>query len=387
MIDELKKLREITETLIGNGYLRDQAEEWEYAFDAIPDYVYIVDLKYRLKYINNALADRLKVRKDEIINMPCYKVVVSVDLEAPFDMWLNIPQQEVAKDYNLFIKNLNGWFDITRSPVYSKASNLVGFICVLQEVTEKLKALKDLVAREATLSTIFDSAPIGIGLSGKDRVILSTNKSLQDTLGYSGAELIGKNVRLLYPSEEEYIKVGKLKYSMIKETGTCTLETQFITKSGRLVDICLRTSTIVGSDHLVFTVTDLTNCHERERELKKSEQKYRLIAENLSDSIWTLDKDMNFTYVNSLLEDLMGYLPEEWIGHNISEFATTEDFDVMAKAVLDAIDNQEFKSVTFNSKMLHKDGRNIPLEINAKPIFVDGELVGFQGRTRVLKDD
>ena len=42
MIDELKKLRELTETLTGNGYLRDRAEEWEYAFDAIPDYIYSV---------------------------------------------------------------------------------------------------------------------------------------------------------------------------------------------------------------------------------------------------------------------------------------------------------------------------------------------------------
>jgi len=40
MIDELKKLRELTEELTGNGYLRDQADEWEYALDAMPEFVF-----------------------------------------------------------------------------------------------------------------------------------------------------------------------------------------------------------------------------------------------------------------------------------------------------------------------------------------------------------
>ena len=81
----------------------------------------------------------------------------------------------------------------------------------------------------------------------------------------------------------------------------------------------------------------------------------------------------------------MGFEPEEWIGHNISEFATKEDFAYMAQKVGESLADPNFNDVTFETKMLNKEGINVPIEINAKALRDEkGNLIGFQGRTRVL---
>ena len=60
MIDELKRLRQLTETLTGNGYLKDQAKEWEYALDAIPECIYIINNKFEIKFTDNLYLDNLR---------------------------------------------------------------------------------------------------------------------------------------------------------------------------------------------------------------------------------------------------------------------------------------------------------------------------------------
>lgn len=571
MIDELKKLKELTETLTGNGYLRDQAEEWEYALDAIPDYVYVINTKFQIKFVNRLLAERLGKEKSELYNKLCFKVVDDDSVEEPIvsqSQVSEMTQPEVVN--NVYLRNLKGWFTMTRSPIYTTSNKLIGFICVLQDVTEKRKALKDLIAREATLETIFNAAPIGVGLiTRKERIVLSANKFFLDLIGYREDEIIGKTARSFYPSDEEFKRVGRIKHAEIDRVGTGSLETQFVTKEGKVLDIYLRTSYIATDPNkLVFTVTNITNRKKRERQLKlneerlesalklasmessnqediiefaleeavrltnsevgyihfveqpeddlsdvqlslfmwskkvhtqctaekavhyplteagcwadcirtkkpvvhndyqslkpeqgkkglpeghlnlvrhmsvpvmeegrvlavagvgnkntdynrsdirqlnlfmrsmwdivkrkqaenaariheerlaESEERYRLIVDNVLDAIWTIDTKLNFTFINPAIKNLMGYEPEEWIGHNIAEFATKKAFDYMAQKVGESLIDPNFNNVTFETEMLHKDGTNVPIEINAKALRGSkGNLIGFQGRTRVL---
>lgn len=270
MIDELKKLRELTETLTGNGYLRDQAEEWEYALDAIPDYIYIINTKFEIKFINNMLAERLQTTKSEIYGKLCYKAILDANADSPLPEWQKMGLcrgGQVIKER--YIDNLDGWFNMSRSPIYTKTSKLLGFICVLQDVTERVHV----------------------------------KRRLQSIL----------------------------------------------------------------------------------EKLKSSEQKYKLIVGNVTDAIWTIDTNLNFTFINPALKPLMGYEPEEWIGRNISEFTAPEDFKHIAARVGKAMLDPSFKDIVFETKMINKDGQRVDIEVNAKALRdCEGKLIGFQGMTRVL---
>ncbi len=45
--------------------------------------------------------------------------------------------------------------------------------------------------------------------------------------------------------------------------------------------------------------------------LQESEQRYRLVTDNVSDIIWTMDMDQQLTYLNPAVERVCGYTPEE----------------------------------------------------------------------------
>ncbi len=93
--------------------------------------------------------------------------------------------------------------------------------------TSKVKKKASINIAQAKLDSVFRAAPIGIGLVS-DRVILEVNDRLCAMLGYNREELVGKNARMLYPSDKEYEFVGKEKYAQIRQSGIGTVETRWI---------------------------------------------------------------------------------------------------------------------------------------------------------------
>lgn len=123
----------------------------------------------------------------------------------------------------------------------------------------------DRVRAERMLSSILRAAPTGIGVV-ENRVFTDVNDYIVELTGYSREELIGKNARMIYPSDAEYEFVGREKYRQISERGTGTVETVWQKKDGALLSVIL-SSTPLDPDDLaagvVFTVLDIT---ERKRD-------------------------------------------------------------------------------------------------------------------------
>ncbi|MBU2430701.1 MAG: PAS domain S-box protein, partial [Proteobacteria bacterium] len=122
------------------------------------------------------------------------------------------------------------------------------------------------------------------------------------------------------------------------------------------------------------------------------EDKYRLIAENSADVIWTMDMDMCFTYVSPAIYQLRGYTVEEALGHSIEETApgSLEKIRDLYSEKLSAIqsgDPDGWKPIIFEVEQFHKDGRKIWTSNNAR-ILQDrnGQPSGILGITRDITD-
>jgi PAS domain S-box-containing protein len=121
-----------------------------------------------------------------------------------------------------------------------------------------------------------------------------------------------------------------------------------------------------------------------EEELRKSEGKYRLLADNTLDCIWHMDLDFRFTYINPSVLPMFGYTPGEWIGSFLKDRCSLEDLPLMEEKIRLELDQPGVQhGMTFEACFLHKEGRRVPVEVNGKLLLDDsGTPLGIQGTLR-----
>lgn len=121
------------------------------------------------------------------------------------------------------------------------------------------------------------------------------------------------------------------------------------------------------------TINDITEKKIAEEKLKESEEKYRLISENMSDLIMVQNPAEEFIYVSPSVKDILGFTPEEILGKTSKDFFQRE----FKKKQLDG------EEVVMSYRIKRKDHKYIWLETVQRKIYNDhGELEALQSATR-----
>jgi len=252
------------------------------------------------------------------------------------------------------------------------------------EAVKHKQVEKTLQESETALSTILQVVPIGIGVVC-DRVIKEINERFCKILGYSKEEILGNSARMFYPTDEDFEYVGREKYLQIHEKGMGEVETRFRCKDGNLIDVVLRSAPIDPKDlsiGVTFTVLDVTARKQSERELRKSEQKYRLLVESTPDWVWICDEEGRHTFSNKAVTQTLGYEVQEILGNSAFTLMHPEDLKRTQKWFQKAKNQKRgWKGTVI--RWLHKDKSIRFLETIAEP-FLDakGNLTGFIGIDR-----
>lgn len=144
-------------------------------------------------------------------------------------------------------------------------------ITELQAHAAELELLRmDKEKKEAIFETTMKAVPTGIGLV-ENRIMLWVTERMTEMTGYSEQELIGNSSRILYESDGEFERVGKVKYDQIKKRAIGSIETRWRKKDGSVIDIFLQTRAfrIEQPTKAIFTALDISQRKRAERELQK----------------------------------------------------------------------------------------------------------------------
>ena len=113
----------------------------------------------------------------------------------------------------------------------------------------------------------------------------------------------------------------------------------------------------------------LTECKIRE-----SEKRYRLLAENATDVIWTVNIDnlSKVTYISPSVTRLLGYSVEEAMAKRMEDVFSPASIDYSIETLKEVLaEEKESPNVsrTLEVDLVHKDGTIIPVEINGSVIY------------------
>lgn len=132
--------------------------------------------------------------------------------------------------------------------------------------------------------------------------------------------------------------------------------------------------------------SDITERKKIEEVLRKSEDKFRSIAETISDWIWEVDSEGKYIYTNPRSKDILGYEPAEIIGKTPFDFMPHEEAEHHRKIFNDAVKTPHSLRVIENINF-HKNGSIVILETNAIPILdAEGNCTGYRGIDRDITE-
>lgn len=288
----------------------------------------------------------------------------------------------------------------------TKTSYYLVSTCLLDEQEKTiLVCLLDITKRkgaESKLKKEIDKSEKLLSIVGDMILVLDTdgnvkkvNRTTCEVLGYTEEEILGKNWFdnfILERDREEIkqvfssIKIGALEHYK-------TYQTQLLTKSGDKRLIEWNNSFILDDEGniegIISSGRDITDYHNLLITLKASEEKYRLIAENVSDVIWTTDLNLCLTYISPSVKNVLGYTPEELSQVEFSNILTEPSWEKMMEihkeqeALRKSGKADEKKTLTVELEAHRKDGVTIWTETNLSYLTDErGKIHQILGVTR-----
>jgi PAS domain S-box-containing protein len=132
-------------------------------------------------------------------------------------------------------------------------------------------------------------------------------------------------------------------------------------------------------DYIMVVSLETTARKQAEEALLESRERFKDIAESMSDWIWEVDADAKYTYSSSLGSHILGYKYIEIIGKTPFDFM---DYDEAkrAGALFGKIiaEKKPFRDLVFCH--IHKDGHKVYLSTSGVPILdKEGNLLGYRG--------
>ncbi|HEX9158442.1 MAG TPA: PAS domain S-box protein, partial [Syntrophales bacterium] len=262
---------------------------------------------------------------------------------------------------------------------------------VIEDITERKLAEKALRASEERFFKVFQSNPTPMTIATiDDGRLIDVNERVIELSGYSREEMIGRSAIDIglwaYPHERDQL-IARLRQTGKLRDGLA----HFRTKAGD-VRAALWSADVIrlGEEEVILTtIQDISAQVEAQEKLKQSEGKYRLLAENVTDVIWTADFNLEFTYVSPSSERVFGWSPSEWLSLRLQDVLTPGSLERAMRALRQERERlllpeaDESLVTTVELEMYRKDGSAGWFEVSARSLRDgDGKPTSFIGVTR-----
>ena len=305
--------------------------------------VYILQNK-RFRFVNPHIQDYAGYTEEEMLNMDPPSIIHPADRKLARKNAIRMLKGQRFSPYEFRILTKDGrvkWImETVKSIQYQGQWAVLGNSMNTTEQKEARSRLEELEALESSILDAIPHAVIGL----HKRVFIFANNAVRQVFGWRPEELIGKNVRLLYRSEEDYDEIARLFYTALETQRTYSTEFPAKRKDGREI-LCMMQASRIGEvlreRRIVVTYEDITERKKAQQELEKSREQLR----NLSLHLQSIREEERTRIAREIHDELGQALTAlkmdiSWLGHRIAgtNTALQKKTDYMSNLIDSTID-------------------------------------------------
>ncbi len=295
------------------------------------------------------------------------------------------------------------------SPIIDENNNILKIQCVINDFTKLKKSEQDLLESEKKYKELAEGAIMGIVIHDMQGSIKYVNPVVQEIMKFDNLQdVYKKNISdFIHPNYAEQAMTAIQR--LIVEKKSFQAEQKFIRNDGKAIFVELYGKQIIFDNQTAIQVTfnDITKRKKAERALKKqneeyltlneeyktineelmvsiekvkdSQEKYRDTFMNSIASIYTFNKERQFTSTNPAGISLLGYSKEELLQMKISDVDVQTETNIIATTEAEKTLLSGNNVVNYEHRLIRKDGKEITLLNNSIPLKdKNGNVVGVQ---------
>ncbi|MGQ7956232.1 EAL domain-containing protein [Pseudomonas sp. SP16.1] len=274
------------------------------------------------------------------------------------------------------------------------------------DITSRKRIELSLIERERFWSEVVRSVPDLLYVHDmQNQQVLFSNHSLGLQLGYSVGELKAMAgefwEQVLHPDDSDYYWRIRNLQKVIGDGLLLESVLRWRHRNGQWRWFSIREQALARDprgrvSRLIGVAKDITEQIERNQSLRDSEQRYRLLAESISDVIFSTDGGLALNYVSPSVEPVLGYSVDWMMAHGFQGLAANPKqlagLYILLEGIRDALGERDrlerlrkdLPDQLFVFDCLRADGRKIPVELRL--VLMWDENGRFEGILGVGRD-
>jgi len=390
--DEIGKIfseLEKTSTLISNYLinLKDNERKLKLYIDKLPNINIKLDLEGNIILANSTSLKCLNKSFNEIYGKKLWDVVnnhFSIIKEKINEALIN-GKSEFDYYFNTF-ECKNKVFHIVIN--YVKHDDLDNyFVLDGADVTEKIQTDLELKQRSNEIKALLDNLPGFVFLKDLSGKYIAANQKFLDSLKRTYDEVIGKT-DYDFLTNEIALNFEKQDKEVISTGNTFTWIEEQINDEGEKVYFMKRKMPVKNDfgelTGIIGYSFDITQLKQIERKLLDSEEKYRLLVNNIPYGVIETDIEGNISFVNDTLLKISGYSKNDFISKKVWDFLAKDDEKKYIIDKFSNVKNLSTQTETISVSAFTKNKRVIEIQIDST-IKKDSESK-FSGLISVITD-
>ena len=377
---ELKEAESRSKKKKAEEALRASEEKYRSLLDNASDAIFLADVEGNLQEANKKAEELLGYSREEISGINISRIHPAEVFGKIKDIFNEIITKGSGYVNDISVLRKDGTIipvDITGSLIERDGTKVLQGI--FRDITERKQAEEELRKSEERFRALFRGHDaIMLLIDQKTGAIRDANHAAARFYGYSTEQLCQMTIQEIntLPAEE----IAHQRTLAIEEKRNYFIFPHRLA-SGEVKTVDVHSSPIIilGETILFSIIHDITDRRQAEETLKESENKYRLLADNIHDVIFVFDMNLNYTYVSPSIKTLRGYEPEEIMNKQTS-------FDALLTPSSRDLAMRTLSEVMELEKSEHEDinmSRTLDLELRRK----DGITVWAEVKLSFIRDE